>query len=100
MPGPTTQACTRPASTTDGAATTSGQRASTASARGPANLTKPGRRLTAAPTQSTAAPGYFGEPATTPSTPEVYLLDSAPGAGIRSAASASSKATRSASPVT
>ena len=73
-PGPTTQACTRPASS-NGVTTASGQRSRTCSAgwSAPAKRTIPAPARSAAPTASTAAPVYCGEPAATPTTPRAYL---------------------------
>ncbi len=57
MPGPTAQACARPASSIDSVAITSGQWSRTPGAALPANRTIPLVASTAAPVASTAAPG-------------------------------------------
>ena len=97
-PGPTTHACTRPASPTCdprcSVTTASGQRARTCSAAwgAPAKRTMPAPATTAAPTLSTAAPVYCWEPAATPTTPRVYLSDlpSLPGSRRPTSAASSS----------
>src|SRR5271169_5625743 len=78
-PGPTTQACTRPAAAGVGEATTSGQCASTSLCALPTKRTSPEVAATAAPVHSTAAPGYVAEPAMMPVTPWLYLSSCGPG---------------------
>src|SRR5690606_2136063 len=98
IPGPTTHACTRPASKIEPVATTSGQCDRTTSATGPAYRTMPAVARTAAAAVNTAAPGYVDEPAATPVKPCVYLLSSGFGSGHAAATSAASSCSRSGSP--
>ena len=107
MPGPTTQAWTCPAASRAAPSpgsitvmTTSGWALRTISAGWAAetNRTIPAPARAALPVDSTAAPVYAGLPATTPTTPRVYLESSGPGEGSRRAASAASSAVRSGAP--
>src|ERR1700712_1990361 len=89
-PGPTTQACTRPAELAVDVAMTSGQCETTSAAAVPAYRTMPDVAATAAPVHRIAAPGYVADPAITPVTPWVYLSSLAAGIGQRARTSAGS----------
>ncbi len=99
MPGPTTQAWTRPAARTSSPAgmscpvtviTASGQSSRTTATAGAADTSRtiPAPPRIAPPTASAAAPVKRSLPATIPTTPRLYLSDSGEGRGSNAPTSA------------
>ena len=108
MPGPATQAWTRPTDPGRSQSPSSGCTVSTASGQAcrttaagtlaVTTRTMPAPPRTAPPVASTAAPANRSLPASTPTTPRRYLSDSGPGRGSRAAMSSRCGASAAGSP--
>ena len=108
MPGPATQAWTRPTDPGRSQSPSSGCTVSTASGQvcrttaagtlAVTTRTMPAPPRTAPPVASTAAPANRSLPASTPTTPRRYLSDSGPGRGSRAAMSSRCGAATAGSP--